>query len=229
MMSSLNERLQILEMIDSGVISAQEGARLLGILEGQVDNSVGDDEASPSIHLTESSMQEPGDRPGTSAGSVIDEPSSNYKNFDAHIDKWKRWWMIPLWVGVGITIFGALLMFWAYQASGFSFWFGCAWLPLMIGIGAIILAWSTRTARWLHLRVQQKPGERPQSIAISFPLPLRLTAWFLRIFRNKIPKIGNSGVDELILAIGESTDSDNPFYIEVDEGDEGERVQIYIG
>jgi hypothetical protein len=229
MMSSMNERWQILEMIDGGVISAEEGARLLKALEGHPDQDEEIDEPSSYNHISGTSIPGIKDSAYPTDEDVTVGHSPKMAEFDAHIEKWRRWWMIPLWVGVGITILGALLMFWAFQVSGLSFWFGCTWFPFLIGIGVMVLAWSTRTSRWLHLRVQQKPGERPQSIAFSFPIPLRLTAWILRLFRNKIPKLGNSGFDELVLALGDSTDSENPFYLEVDEGEKGERVQIYIG
>jgi len=91
------------------------------------------------------------------------------------------------------------------------------------------LAVSSRTSRWLHLRVHQKPGERPQTIAISFPLPLRFAAWFVRNFGRYIPKLDQTGLDEMILALGKTTGPNSPFYIEVDEGEDGEQVQIYIG
>jgi hypothetical protein len=91
------------------------------------------------------------------------------------------------------------------------------------------LAWASRNSRWLHLRIHQKPGERPQTILLSFPLPLRVTAWFLRTFGRSIPQLKNSGVDELIQALEQNTVLADPFYIEVDEGEDGERVQIYIG
>ena len=139
--------------------------------------------------------------------------------------------MIPLWVGVGITVIGALLMAWAYQATGFSFWFGCSWLPFLFGIAVMAMAWSSRSARWLHLRVQQEQGEWPRTIAFSIPLPLRFAAWFLRTFGQFIPKVNETGVDlgQLIQIFEDNTNSDTPFYVEVDEGENGEKVQIYIG
>ena len=228
-MSSRDERLQILEMIDSGVISAQEGARLLQSLEGELDqDEVGEGTSANEQSLETSSLDQIADS-APPPRDAFGEHSQTKLEFDAHVEKWRRWWMIPLWVGVGILIVGGLLTLWAYQVSGFSFWFGCAWVPFLLGLGVIILAWSTRTSRWLHLRVQQKPGERPQTIALSFPIPIRLTAWLLRLFRNKIPGLGKSGVDELVLAMGSSTNPETPFFIEVDEGEDGERVQIYIG
>lgn len=145
------------------------------------------------------------------------------------IEKWRRWWMLPLWAGVGFTVLGGWLMYLDLQNSNIGFWFLCAWVPLLLGVAVMTLAWQSRTARWLHLRVYQKPGEWPQKIAISFPLPIRLTAWVLRTFRDKIPGLPDTSIDELILALGESATPENPLYVEVDQGEDGERVQIYIG
>jgi hypothetical protein len=228
-MNDMNERIQILEMIENGTITASEGASLLKALEA--------DDVVEDIHVTgkdepESVVSE-GD-PFPQKNESTAEPLSGdliADTFDPEIEKWRRWWMIPLWIGVGITVIGGLLMAWAYQATGFSFWFGCSWLPFLLGIAVMAMAWSSRTARWLHLRVQQEPGEWPRTIAFSFPLPLRFAAWVMRTFGQFIPKVNETGVDfdQLIQVLENSTNSDTPFYVEVDEGENGEKVQIYIG
>ena len=228
-MNDMNERIQILEMIENGTITASEGASLLKALEA--------DDVVEDIHVTgkdepESVVSE-GD-PFPQKNESTAEPLSGdliADTFDPEIEKWRRWWMIPLWIGVGITVIGGLLMAWAYQATGFSFWFGCSWLPFLLGIAVMAMAWSSRTARWLHLRVQQESGEWPRTIAFSFPLPLRFAAWVMRIFGQFIPKVNETGVDfdQLIQVLENSTNSDTPFYVEVDEGENGEKVQIYIG
>ena len=136
--------------------------------------------------------------------------------------------MIPLWVGVGTTVASALLMVWAQRANGLGFWFFCAGAPFTLGIILIALAWQTRAAPWLHLRVHQKPGEHPQNIAISLPLPLGISSWFLRTFRHRIPGMEGVSIDEIITTLNQSTSPENPIFIEVEEED-GEQVQIYIG
>lgn len=229
-MSEKSERIQILEMIENGVITAAEGARLLQALdkddrldemleEGTGYSNVFEELSDDSVPPTD------GGNSGAVSGEVLEDV------FQPEIEKWRRWWMIPLWIGVGITIIGSLLMFWAYQSSGFGFWFVCSWVPLLLGVGVMAMAWASRSARWLHLRVQQEPGEWPRTIAFSFPLPLRFAGWVLRTFGYFIPKVNDVDIDfdEMIQVLETSTNSDTPLYVEVDEGDGGETVQIYIG
>ncbi len=99
----------------------------------------------------------------------------------------------------------------------------------MIGIGLLILGWNSRTGPWLHIRVQQKPGEKPERIAISFPIPNRFFAWSLRTFGSFIPNMNLSGADEILLALGNYSQGDTPLTIDVDDSDDGEKVKIYIG
>jgi magnesium-transporting ATPase (P-type) len=151
-----------------------------------------------------------------------------HKAFDPSALKWRSFWWIPMWIGVGITTVSALIMYGAWNSSGFGFWFACAWFPFAFGVLVMTLAWTSRTARWLHVRVHQKAGQKPERIAISLPIPLRLTAWFLRVFGKKIPSMGETSLDEVIMAL-DATSPDAPFYVEVNEGDNGERVEVYIG
>jgi hypothetical protein len=250
---SLEKRMQILDRIDSGQISADEGLRLLSELEPEQSAET---ETTP-LPLSEAPAlpgaepYEPGsaannwDPPSEPAGQTSAEtaqavtgdlyrqpevlPGQHPFNSE-DFARWHRYWMIPLWVGVGITVFGGLLMYWAMESAGFGFWFLCAAVPFAIGVLCMVIAAQSRTAHWLHLRVRQRPGERPQNIAISFPIPIGLTAWFFRTFRHRIPGLENvpQDIDQLILAVRDGTSPETPLYIEVDEGD-GERVEIYIG
>jgi hypothetical protein len=142
--------------------------------------------------------------------------------------RWRLFWQIPLWVGVGITILSGALMYLAWQSKGIGLLFACTWFPFFLGVAVMALAWSTRNLPWLHVRIQQKPGERPGHIAISLPLPLGLIAWGLRTFKHKIPNTGNVNLEEMIQAL-KNVSPDAPLSVDVDEGEDGERVQIYIG
>lgn len=226
-MSDESERLQILEMIESGVISASEGVRLLNALQGmlpvsvapQVGTEVGGEtgEAEAIPPEAEPYYEEPPLQPEKAAADL-----------GASARKWRRFWWIPLWVGVGITVVSGALMYLAYVKSGFGFWFACTWFPFLLGVVVMALAWASRSARWLHVRVHQARDEWPRNIAISLPLPIRLTAWFIRIFSPHIPQMDATSLDELILAL-EKTSPSQPLSVHVDEGEHGERVEVYIG
>ena len=197
-MSSDNERMQILQMIEDAQITAAEGLRRLDALAGRPEPA-----AAPAEHLPP----------------------------DPGLDRWRRWWIVPLWIGAGILLFGALLMFAAYQAGGFGFWFVLAALPFILGVAVMALAASSRSARWLHIRVHSADASRagPRHIALSFPLPIRLTAWALRLAGPHIPQLKDRGIDELILALAETTSAESPLYVDVDDGAGGQHVQVYIG
>jgi hypothetical protein len=127
------------------------------------------------------------------------------------------------------VVFSGLLMYWAYRSGGFGVWFACATVPFAFGVFAAVLAWASRASRWIHIRVNSEGAHRSRRIAISFPLPIRLAAWALRVAGPFIPKLRDTGVDELILALEETTSPENPLFVDVHEGEGGERVQVYIG
>lgn len=201
-MSTESERMRILQMIEDGQVSAAEGLRLLDAL-GQAE-------------AAETMAPPP-------AGQSADAAP------DLNLNRWRRWWIVPMWVGTGILLAGALLMYAAYQGSGFGFWFACATLPFLLGAAVMALAGFSQSAKWIHIRVKTGKDEWPRNIAISFPLPIRLTAWALRTFGPHIPQLERTGVDELVLALAEHTSAKTPFYVDVDQGAGGEKVQVYIG
>jgi hypothetical protein len=165
--------------------------------------------------------------PENPSGPTIVEEQLEAPAFDPRAKKWRGWWRIPLWIGVIATILTGLLLYAIYDAGGFNFWFACAWFPFLLSVAIIALAWASRSAHWIHVRVHQSPGERPQNIAISLPVPITLMGWFLRTFRGRIPGIQGVNPDEMILAL-KHVSPEKPFYVEVNE-DDGERVEVYIG
>lgn len=200
---SRDARLHILELIESGKITAEEGIRLLNALTGDAPA-----EAEPVPPAPEPSSKAPGSAP----------PELGY---------WRGWWRFPLAVGVIITLLGGGLMYWALLATDFrlTLWLMLASCPFALGVVVLALSFASRSAKWIHIRV----NSRERLIALSFPLPLRLAAWFLRTFEPRLPALQRTGVDELILALGDSTSPHRPLYVEVNDGDAGEQVQVYIG
>jgi len=252
-MVSDSERTKILEMIEDETITAEDGLSLLNALDaagesGQyIDPGVHDGSEHQHIsHGIDSMDSEEDEGPLPLTGDqtisgdedeIVDQiegdgeviPTETAPPDNEELQKWKRWWVIPLWVGAGVTVIGGLLMYWAFRANGYGFWFACTWFPFLLGVVLLAFAWNSRTAPWIHVRVHQAPGKNPKKIAISFPIPVRLTVWGLRIFGHYIPQLEGTSLDEVILALKDVAKDGTPLFIDVDDNEDGERVQVFIG
>jgi len=212
------ERAQVLKMIEDGKISPEEGLKLLQTLEQnpadeEFKSAAPQPEAAPAPEVIV-----PGPAP---------EPDPDVQRV---ADKGRRLWFIPLTIGILLTVLGGFIMYWNIHPTGFSAWTYCLGLPvLLLGVLITALGAASRTARWLFLHVEQKPGERPQRIVFGFPLPLHFTAWAIRTFGGSIPELKKTSADEILVALEQSTSSNAPLVVNVDEGEDGEKVQVYIG
>jgi hypothetical protein len=211
------ERNQVLKMIEEGKITAEEGLKLMQALDQQAPEL----EPSPVPIIAP-----PVEEAQNSSSAQPSEP-------DAHIERLKRTarrlWQIPLWIGIFITVLSALGMYAIMRGPGLNFWFYFMLLPLLLGVALTALAAGSRAARWIYVDVHQQPGEKPGHIFLGFPLPLKLTAWFLRTFGPMIPDLQKTNVDEIIQVMESGFNGNEPLIVHVDEGEGGERVQVYIG
>jgi len=139
-----NERLYILEMIERGEISAEEGWQRLQDL-----NSADQDVKEGILEQDEEFLAER--FPGAAALPPADMPESGaMQPPPPDFSRWRSLWAIPMWVGIGFTILFAYLMSQA-AAAGSVFWMLCVSLPFALGVLLIVIGWGSRTARWLHL------------------------------------------------------------------------------
>jgi hypothetical protein len=103
-------------------------------------------------------------------------------------------------------------------------------IPLFIGVLLIALSASGQTTKWLYINVDRRHAhEGPQNIPFGFPLPLGLTAWFLRTFGQNIRGMKNLNVDEIIQILDATGKSGAPLIINANDNEDGEHVQVYIG
>jgi hypothetical protein len=137
--------------------------------------------------------------------------------------RYRYWWLVILAFGLAITGLGA----WLGSLGGW--WWLCAVPALILGVVGSIFAVTTSNSAWVHVRVHTGQDSWPRKIAISMPLPLRLSAWFVRTFGDRIPQFKGTSVDELLMALQEGISSDSPIYVEVAEGERGERVEVRLG
>jgi hypothetical protein len=137
--------------------------------------------------------------------------------------RWRAWWLVPFSIGIGLTVAGA-----GVATIGGWYWLLAAPL-LLVGIPLFTLAAATSSSPWVHVRVDTGQESWPRRIAISLPIPIRLTAWILRTFTPKINGFEETGIDELLIALDEGLLNDSPIFVEVYEGEGGEKVEVYLG
>lgn len=200
------ERLRILKMLEAGEVDASQAEALLA--------SLGTREAEES---TAHEPEEQGARVGEAA--PVSDPLADQRR------RWARFWVYPLMVGGFVLILGSLVMALIYATGAARGWLVCGWLPLILGLLVAVLAWWSRNAKWLHLRILEHGN---QKIALSFPLPLTFAAWVLRLVEPFVPQLRKTGVHGLIMALRDSG-RDEPISIDVQDDQDGEHVQLYIG
>ena len=93
----------------------------------------------------------------------------------------------------------------------------------------MILSAATYKSPWVHVRIKTGEEQWPRRISISLPVPLGLTARILRWRGMSFGGLDETEIDDLILALEASLSADQPIYIEVDEGESGEKVKIILG
>ena len=58
---------------------------------------------------------------------------------------------------------------------------------------------------------------------------MKLAAWFLRVFGPMIPNMPKTNMQEVIQVIETGFVGNEPLIVNVDEGEAGEHVRVYIG
>jgi hypothetical protein len=205
---SSEERKKILQMVADGKISAEEAATLMRALDESAEEEIQVIEAGPSF-----------------GAEKIDAPE-----FDQVRRRAMRFSSAFLSIGIIFTVLSAWAMFGIQKNNGINFWFFCMTMPLFLGILLTALGAGSRTSRWMYVNVDRShQTEFPRNITIAFPLPLGLVAWFLKNFGNNISGLKKTNVDEIIQAIAMAKNISEPLIVNVDDGDDGEKVQVFIG
>lgn len=205
---SSDEEKQILRMVEDGKISAEEALTLIKALE--------ENPAEDEVEVIETEASTDGER---SAGLEFEEVKARAQKFA----------MLPLWIGVAFTVLGAYWMYALVRVANYGFWFFCAWIPLLLGLLLVSLSAGGLNVRWLYLNVDQKPGEWPQHITFGLPLPLGIIGWILRNFGHYMRGMDRANVEGILKALSAMDDLDEPLIVNVDEGEHGDQVQVYIG
>lgn len=203
-MSMENGRMQVLRRLEAGEIDAAAALKLLREMEP----------AGVDLEPAETAGLPEGGETITAAPATAGRPPG----------RWTRFWLYPLAAAGTLVALGGFVLLLVLLTGAARGWQVCGWLPLSLGILGVLFAFWSRSAKWLHLRVKEKEGRR---IAISFPVPLTLVAWILRVGGPFVPQLRETGADEMILAFRDAG-REEPLHLQVDDED-GEHVEIYIG
>jgi hypothetical protein len=206
---SSEERRKILQMVQDGKISAEQAASLMRAIE--------EDSEGAEVEFVEA---------GADPGYESDDASE----FEEVKSRARRFAMIPLWIGVFIAVLSAWGIYSVQQSAGVNFWFFCLLVPLLFGVLLIALGAGGEGSKWLYVNVDRRNAhDWPQNITLGFPLPLGLTAWFLRNFGQYINGMQKTNVDEIIQILDATGKSGTPLIINANDNGDGEHVQVYIG
>jgi hypothetical protein len=208
---SSEERRKILQMVQDGRISAEQAASLMRALDADADS------AEAEAEVVE-----------TGAGSGYEK--NDIPEFEEVKSRARRFAMIPLWIGVFIAVMSAWGIYSVQQSAGVNFWFFCLMVPLLLGVLLIVLGAGGEGSKWLYVNVDRRNAQDwPRNITLGFPLPLGLTAWFLRNFGQYIHGMEKTNVDEIIQILDATGKSGAPLIINANDNEDGEHVQVYIG
>ncbi len=206
---SAEERKKILQMVQDGKISAEQAASLMRALDADAD--------SGQVETLE-----------TGPGSGFER--NDTPEFEEVKSRARRFAMIPLWIGVFIAVLSAWGIFAIQQSAGVNFWFFCLLVPLLFGVLLIALVAGGESSKWLYVNVDRRNAQDwPRNITLGLPLPLGLTAWFLRNFGQYIHGMEKTNVDEIIQILDATGKSGAPLIINANDNEDGEHVQVYIG
>jgi hypothetical protein len=210
---SSEERKKILQMVQDGKISAEQAASLMRALAADSDPQG----AEAEIEFLE-----------TESGSGFEK--NDAPEFEEVKSRARRFAMIPLWIGVFIAVLSAWGIYAVQQSAGVNFWFFCLLVPLLFGVLLISLGAGGESSKWLYVNVDRRNAQDwPQNITLGFPLPLGLTAWFLRTFGHYIHGMEKTNVDDIIQLLDATGKSGSPLIINANDSGDGEHVQVYIG
>jgi hypothetical protein len=211
---SSEERKKILQMVEEGKISAEDAASLMRALDEDADH---DEAAEAEVDVIEG-RPDPGYE--RAAAPEFDEIKARACRFS----------LIPLWVGVFVTVFSAWIIYSIQQNAGVNFWFYCMTLPLLFGVLLIALGAGGRSSRWIYVDVDRrdaKPGDGPKHITLGFPIPFGLVTWFFETFGHNINGMNKGKVEGIVQMMHATKESGEPLMVNVEDDDA--HVQVYIG
>lgn len=212
----MGERLQILQMLQDGAITADEAFRLLQAIGSSQSGQL----AAPSLKA---------DAPPEANPPPVEQSCPT--PVPVNMARFRRLSQLPFAIALIVLVLSGWGLYALYRQSDAQITLG--WVALLIVfvlaiVAAALALWMMRSP-WLHVRIWQNSGKR---IAISLPLPFTLTGWIIRWARRFVDEDAAAHLDTAagflqVMRDDQSAGDAQPIVIDVDE--ESERVQVCIG
>ncbi len=199
----------IVDMVARGVLQPAEAEELMRAMEEE--DSLRADAAS-------------GEAAPPAGETVSPLRSGEYPDFR----RYRHLWVWPFVLMGFVTLStGGWLAILLFAHSG-AFWLTCAWGAVALFLSGMLLAWLSRTARWIYLKVEPAGDDWPRKLVFLLPLPLGILTWALGWIPHWVDGLPISAADwrQLGREIQRHLTPETPLYIQVDDGD---RVEIFIG
>jgi hypothetical protein len=157
------------------------------------------------------------------SGSLPQDPRSPDPAPDPKPPRTAELWLIPFAIGFAGIVTGA----WLAALGGW--WWLCAGPLLLVGILAVTIASLSQRSAWIHVQVNMRQDRWPRRISLHLPVPVRFASRVVRVFRPHIGGLQDTGVDELLMALEDELSPETPLWVQVDEGENGERIEVTFG
>lgn len=197
------QRLEILNKLRDGEISADEAEKLLSELGTETYDADLDDH------------------------KVVILPKGEDKGItkDANIPQFENFWQWITIAGASIfVVLGAIMM----SAASF-FALLCLGPFVLAGFGVAAMGLWSKSSHWIHVRVQEKNGDK---ISISLPFPIGMASTIVQFIQPWINTqtddvdLSQFNFAEMIEMMGDELSPENPIMVAVD--DDEDQVLVYI-
>jgi len=239
-------RVKLLQMIEEGLLTPQEGLRLLDAFDTGSAWAPESPESSTLPEETASSVPSGSSASPESAQPAQSPPDADFETQPirtvpdsaafsdaadaqrtAHLKKVKKWWLLPFFIGLLFTLLGAVWMYLGYSAKGLGWGFWLSWFPFGFGVALMVLAALSSRCKWIYLKIHEKSGSHPTNIKLAFPIPVRMARWSVDKFGKYMPQDIPVPVDQILSVLDADITPEAPFYVNVDDDDDD--VEIFIG
>jgi len=232
-------RIDILRRVETGELSLVDGNRLLLELDQrqaealpgtpvheQAVSAAPDLQADPQPEAVPAPQAAA--RPAEPQPEVIEAPQpAETEQLTGHKSGWRSLWLLPFLLGLFLTLISVNWMYLGLATAGLSWGFWLSFFPFALGVLLMWVGWEVNSARWLHVRVRQRPGAHPSELDFSVPLPGGLTRWAIQRFGRFGPRVNGQDVNEFLDEIDQAVATDGAMHVFVDDPD-GEQVEIWI-